>query len=230
MPNLKVAMLAPPWLSIPPKGYGGIELVVEGLVSELVKMGVDVTLFTIGDSSIRGVKRKVYYKDEQYHHIHKPVYESAPVAIAQVAYALNQIRGAGFDIIHDHNVFVGPLALQWATQLKDMPPALHTLHGPPFSDVDEDDLTTPDNTLMWRQLGASKRLYYVGISKALTRAAPRALKPQILPAVHNAIDVHQFIFESKKKNHFITLARFSREKGEHTAARLADKLGYRLQM
>jgi glycosyltransferase involved in cell wall biosynthesis len=230
MPKLKIAMIAPPWLSIPPKGYGGIELVVEGLVSELQKMGHDVTLFTIGDSTLKGVKLKPYYKDEQYLHIHKPVYQSAPVPIAQVAFALNEIQKGNFDIIHDHNPFIGPLALHWATMLPDMPPAVHTLHGPPFSDTDEDDLTTPDNTLMWRQLGKSKRLYYIGISDALSKAAPAAMKPQILKSVHNAVDVNLFPFQAKKKNHFITLARFSREKGEHTAARLCDKLGYRLQM
>jgi glycosyltransferase involved in cell wall biosynthesis len=83
---------------------------------------------------------------------------------------------------------------------------------------------------MWQQLAGAKRLYYIGISEALTKAAPRQLKPQILPAVHNAINVRQFPFQPKKKNHFITLARFTRDKGQHTAARLCHKLGYRLEM
>lgn len=32
---LRVAVVAPPWLALPIKGYGGIELVVEGLVRAL---------------------------------------------------------------------------------------------------------------------------------------------------------------------------------------------------
>lgn len=36
---LKVAMIAPPWLALPTKGYGGIELVIEGLVDSLKKRG-----------------------------------------------------------------------------------------------------------------------------------------------------------------------------------------------
>ncbi len=29
---MRVAIIAPPWLALPIKGYGGIELVLEGLV------------------------------------------------------------------------------------------------------------------------------------------------------------------------------------------------------
>ena len=42
---LRIAMLAPPWISVPPPGYGGIEAVVALLTRELVRRGHDVTLF-----------------------------------------------------------------------------------------------------------------------------------------------------------------------------------------
>ena len=38
-------MLAPPWIPVPPPGYGGIEAVVALLCDELVARGHDVTLF-----------------------------------------------------------------------------------------------------------------------------------------------------------------------------------------
>ena len=44
-PPLRVAMLAPPWLSVPPRGYGGVESVVSALTEALVARGHDVTLF-----------------------------------------------------------------------------------------------------------------------------------------------------------------------------------------
>jgi len=231
MPRLKVAMIATPWIKLPPHGYGGIELVVSGLVRELVKMGVQVDLFTVGRSRIRGAKVHYLYLEEQYRHIHKQHYDSSPIDNAHVLYALNYIQEhkADFDIIHDHNPYTGPLALRWATELADMPPAVHTNHGPPFGSGDFDS-TLPDNLPMWRQLGGGRRLYYIGISNALMKSAPRALKGQILPAVHNAIDVKQFPFKAQKKNYYITLARFTRDKGQHTAARLCHKLGYRLNM
>ena len=44
-PPLRIAMLAPPWISVPPPGYGGVESVVSALTEALVRRGHDVTLF-----------------------------------------------------------------------------------------------------------------------------------------------------------------------------------------
>ncbi|MGA2012879.1 MAG: glycosyltransferase family 4 protein, partial [Solirubrobacteraceae bacterium] len=38
-------MLAPPWISVPAPGYGGVESVVSTLTEALVRLGHDVTLF-----------------------------------------------------------------------------------------------------------------------------------------------------------------------------------------
>lgn len=43
--SLNIAMLAPPWIPVPPPGYGGVEQVVELLAAELVNRGHRVTLF-----------------------------------------------------------------------------------------------------------------------------------------------------------------------------------------
>jgi len=37
--SLRIALVAPPWYSVPPLGYGGIELVVYLLAEELGRMG-----------------------------------------------------------------------------------------------------------------------------------------------------------------------------------------------
>ena len=42
---LRIAMLAPPWISVPPPGYGGVESVVSALTEALVRRGHAVTLF-----------------------------------------------------------------------------------------------------------------------------------------------------------------------------------------
>src|SRR5271168_2040448 len=43
--SLRIAMLAPPWISVPAPGYGGVESVVSSLTEALVRRGHDVTLF-----------------------------------------------------------------------------------------------------------------------------------------------------------------------------------------
>src|SRR5271165_4960843 len=42
---LRIAMIAPPWIPVPPPAYGGIEAVVALLSEELVARGHQVTLF-----------------------------------------------------------------------------------------------------------------------------------------------------------------------------------------
>ncbi|HJP65360.1 MAG TPA: hypothetical protein VKA30_03550, partial [Actinomycetota bacterium] len=50
---MRIAEIAPPWLAVPPKGYGGIEWVVALLADGLVERGHDVTLFATGDSETK---------------------------------------------------------------------------------------------------------------------------------------------------------------------------------
>src|SRR5947199_233159 len=48
--RMKIAHIAPPWIPIPPKNYGGTEIVIYNLVEEQVAQGHDVTLFAPGDA------------------------------------------------------------------------------------------------------------------------------------------------------------------------------------
>jgi glycosyltransferase involved in cell wall biosynthesis len=232
MARLKVAILAPPWLQIPPKGYGGIEMVLVGLIQELAKKDVDVEVFTVGAMpGFKTVKVHSLYKTEQYEHIHKPMYESLPILAAHMLFSLDEIARQGdFDIIHDHNGFFGPALLRWVSEVPGMPPAIHTNHGPPFTSNATLSQCIPDNRPFWRQLAVTKRLFVVGISESLMRLTPEDLKGHVLPAVYNAIDATQFTFYPKKDDYFVTMARFNEDKGEHIAAELCRKHHYRLKM
>ncbi|MBC7746727.1 glycosyltransferase, partial [Pedobacter sp.] len=232
MPGLKIAIIAPPWLQIPPKGYGGIEMVLIGLIQGLVKKGVQVEVFAAGSTKgLKGVKVHSLYKTEQFEYIHKPAYEALAPYTAHMLFALDEIARQGdFDIIHDHNGFLGPTVLRWATEVPGMPPAIHTHHGQPFSSNATIAQGAADNRPHWRQLASAKRLFIVGISESLMRLTPKDLLPQTLPAVHNAIDAEQFTFYPKKDDYFVTLARFNQDKAQHIAAELCRKHRYKLKM
>jgi glycosyltransferase involved in cell wall biosynthesis len=150
---MRVAIIAPPWLALPIKGYGGIELVLEGLINGLISQGVDVEIFGNGERKMKGVITHSLYKKEQFYNIHRPIYESMPILAAHMEYALIKIKQDGkFDIIHDHNGFLGPEMLSWATSDMSLPPVVYTLHGPPFSNQNMIDQGLPDNRLFWSQL------------------------------------------------------------------------------
>jgi glycosyltransferase involved in cell wall biosynthesis len=222
-------MIAPPWLSIPPSGYGGVEMVLAALVPALLKLGIEVELFTTGDSTVPSTKTHWLYPEGQYDKIHKPMYESLPVSSAHLLFALNRIvDDGGFDIIHDHSGFISPAVFSFIHDR--LPPIVHTLHGPPFTTPDRLEMGIPDNLPMWRQFRPNNKLFFVGISKALTRSAPKSMRKQLLPCVHNAVDTDQFPFNDKKSDYFVTLARFHPEKGQHIAVRACKDLGYKLRM
>lgn len=231
MKKLRIALLAPPWVKIPPSGYGGIEYVVHYLVIELVKQGHEVVLFSTKDTITPASRNEWFYSDGQYRHISMPLYDAVTLPITQVLYALKYIRQAGnFDIIHDHNGFLGP-AVMSNLDPKHFPPVLHTLHGP-FS---TDEMVTrgmPDNRPMYTQFQPTGRLHFNGISNAQMSFAPKGLKPLLLGVVYNAINLDDFPFvdRSDKSDYYITLARFTRDKGQATAARLAEELEVKLRM
>ena len=121
---LRVAVLAPPWITVPPPGYGGIEAVVALLCDELVARGHDLTLFAApGSHSAARVcsPLKATHADQ----IGSSLYESDHVAVAYDAIDRAAAEGGPFDVVHDHSGFT---ALAMADRVSA--PVVHTLHRP----------------------------------------------------------------------------------------------------
>lgn len=232
--SLRVAIIAPPWLHIPSIGYGGVEAVIDNLVQGLVEQDVQVEVFGVGRRSLHGATVHAVTKHEQFEHILKPMYDfSLPIPAAHVLNALHMIEQDGaFDVIHDHNYFIGPSVLAWATRQASIPPAVHTIHGPPLSTQRTISDGVPDNRLFWKAVAGKHNCHFVSISDAMRATMPKQLSQNMLPTVHNAIDAKQFPFVDKsgKRGYFITLARFAEEKGQHIAVEICAKKGYRLRM
>lgn len=229
---LRVALVAPPWLAMPIKGYGGIELVLEGLVRALKRKHIDVELFANGARTIPGIKTHSLYKTEQFNHIYEPYYESFPIAQAHLLYAYNMIKADGhFDVIHSHVPHVGPTFWAMATRDKCIPPVLGTFHGPPFTGGStRHDIGATYNTADLEQIQNFNGYYAACISDVMTKTVPQNIMSRMLPAVHNAINPSEFPFVADKKSYFITLARFAPYKGQHIAVRAAAKLHVKLRM
>lgn len=230
--RLRVAMIAPPWLALPIKGYGGIELVLEGLVKALQRKGVDVELFANSEHTLRDIKTHSLYKTEQFHHIYEPYYESFPIVQAHLLFAYNTIKqDGGFDVIHSNVPHVGPSFWAMATQDASMPPVISTFHGPPFTaGRPKHDIGAIYNTADLEQITEFNGLYATCISNAMTTTVPQNIAHRVLPAVHNAINPDDFPFVADKKPYFVTLARFAPYKGQHIAVKAAIKLKKRLRM
>lgn len=219
---MKIAIIAPPWLSTYPGCYYGIENVVHNLTSSLTKSGHEVVLFGVGGTTTEATKRYWYHKEDQYQHIHRPWYEALPIISSHILYSLNIIRKSGdFDIIHDHNSFTGPSMMAFADGL---PPILHTLHEP-FTDMKKVAKGLPDNRMLFEELKHAKNMYFNGVSKSQLGTIPEELKKRMVGLVHNGVDLDDYIYSDKKQDYFLTVGRISSDKGQGTAAKLSHELG-----
>jgi glycosyltransferase involved in cell wall biosynthesis len=199
---LHVAMVAPPYFSIPPEGYGGVESVVAGLVDGLVDRGHRVTLLATGEHATRA-QRFIRTWDE-------PPTNQLGEALPEVVNAARvaDLIGAGtdYDVVHEHTL-AGPLLARGRRA-----PTLVTVHGPMNELAD-----------VYRPLGADVSL--VAISENQRSSAADL---NWVGTVHNAIDVSSFPFRDRKDDYVLFLGRFHETKGPHLAIDAARAAGVRI--
>ncbi len=201
---LRIAMLAPPWISVPAAGYGGVESVVHTLTEALVRRGHEVTLFcapgSVSQADVVTLLDKSH-PDE----IERSLYE-----VDHVSQAFDRIDAAAegnrFDVIHDHCGFVG---LAMANRMDT--PLVHTLHGP----------FTADTAAFYARHGHKATL--VGISRAQLMSAPPELGA--IDSIPNPIDLRAWPLQERKSDYLLWIGRMTPEKGPHraiAAARAVD--------
>jgi glycosyltransferase involved in cell wall biosynthesis len=201
---MRIAMLAPPWISVPPPGYGGVESVVSTLTEALVHRGHTVTLFCAPGSQSQANLVTVL-DDPHPDEIERSLYEAD-----HVARVFGMIDDAGgqdaFDVIHDHCGFT---ALAMADRL-DVP-LVHTLHGQ----------FTAATASFYACHGHKATL--VGISRAQLACAPVTLGP--VRAIPNPIDLELWTLREAKDNYLLWVGRMTPEKGPHRAIAAARAAG-----
>jgi glycosyltransferase involved in cell wall biosynthesis len=201
---LRVAMLAPPWISIPPPGYGGVEAVVDALTEALVRRGHAVTLFC-APGSVSSANVVTLLDSSHPDEIERSLYEVDHVARAFAAIEIAAYRG-GFDVVHDHCGFT---ALAMADRLDT--PLVHTLHGP----------FTASTAAFYAHHGHKAAL--VGISQAQLASAPPGLEP--LCSIPNPIDMAAWPLRERKEDYVLWIGRMTPEKGPHRAIAAARAAG-----
>lgn len=207
-PALRVAMVAPPWITVPPPGYGGTETVVALLCEALVARGHDITLFAApGSRSTADVHTllEAAHPDA----IGSSLYESDHVAGAWDAIDHANRRGDPFDVIHDHSGFV---AVAMASRIGT--PVVHTLHGA----LDKD-------TARFYERHAHK-VHVVAVSHSQLAHAPPALRGA--PIVPNPIVVDRWPLCTEKDDYLLWIGRMDPVKGAHRAIDAARLAGRRL--
>ena len=97
---MKVGILAPPWVAVPPNAYGGTENLLAWLAEGLQGAGHEVLLFATSDSTCR-VPRAATQASMPLENIGR-----IPAELRQVVDGYDALRSC--DVIHDHTL-IGPL-------------------------------------------------------------------------------------------------------------------------
>jgi glycosyltransferase involved in cell wall biosynthesis len=205
---VRIAMLAPPWIPVPPPAYGGIEEVVRHLCDGMIARGHDVTLFAPPGSHSSATVTPVLeepHPDE----IQKAQFEVDHVASVFATIDEARADGRAYDVVHDHT---GHTALAMADRLDT--PLVHTLHGP-FEEK---------AYRFYARHG--RKACIVAISQAQLDDAPPEMGGGCV--VPNPIDVEEWPFEPEKEDFLLWIGRMSPDKGPHRAIAAAREADARL--
>jgi glycosyltransferase involved in cell wall biosynthesis len=198
---MRIGLIAPPWLPVPPPAYGGTEMVVDGLARGLQALGHDVRLFTVGESTCP-VPREYLYASG---------WEPMGDSVAEAAHVLAAYEAlADVDIIHDHTI-VGPLLA--ASRGVRRPPVVTTSHG---------SFTTQTRRVFAH---IARHAAVVAISRA---QAATAGEVPIAAVIHHGIDLDLHTPGPGTGGYLLFVGRMSPEKGVHHAVRAARAAGQRL--
>ena len=197
---MRVGLIAPPWVPVPPPLYGGTEVVVDNLARALARGGHDVRLFTVGVSSCP-VPRQWYYSNPP---------EPMGSSVAEAAHVLAAYEALGdVDIIHDHTL-LGPLV---ARALRGLPPIVATNHG----------AFTADTRRIYREI--SKCAAVVAISHSQRAHAPEV---PVAAVIHHGVDLVKYTYGEGDGGFLMFVGRMSPDKGVDRAIRVARAAGRKL--
>jgi len=195
----RVALVAPPWLPVPPPAYGGTEAVLDGLARALAATGTEVLLVTTGDSTCP-VRRSW-------------ILERAPgvgaggtvTELRHVAHAYRAAADFGAEIVHDHTL-VGPLVGATESPV----PVVTTNHGPFAGELRD----------CYRLLG--RRVPIVAISR---HQAATAGEIPVAGVIHHGVDLEAYPPGDGTGGYALFLGRMNPDKGVHRAIMIAREAG-----
>ncbi len=207
-PTLRIAEIAPPWLPVPPPGYGGTELMIDALCRGLTRAGHEVTLFTTGRSTCPVHKHWLFDQLD-------PRRMGAAVEEFHQAFAaydvLTDTPDGDVDVVHDHTlagIFFGPSRVRV--------PIVATVHGPFDSLLGQ---------LYPRVVGD---VSFVAISHDQASRTPTGVC--VDRVIHHGIEYDRYPFAASTDADLLCLGRMSPDKGIDAAIRIARTAGRPLRI
>ena len=200
---MKIALIAPPWIPVPPPQYGGIETVIYNLAEGLTELGEEVILFALQESKV-SCKLCPYIRSHFHFGMDSPPDQKAFIRELALKYAYARAGYENVDIIHDHSLFASPVKI----------PTVHTL----YSAASEGSIKQSED------LSKDPKNHFVAVSN---RQKERYLmlnrELNVIDVVHHGINTKAIEWTDKKEDYFLAVGRASWEKGLDVVARVVAK-------
>jgi glycosyltransferase involved in cell wall biosynthesis len=200
---MRVALIASPFISVPPAGYGGTELFIANLAEALVRLGVDVDVYANGESRVKANLRSRYPKQDW------PLASEAFGVMKELdhmAWAVEDAEAA-CDVIHVCSALAVPFS---RFSSRSFVCTLHHAYDPALTDLYE------------RHNGIA----YAAISRHQA-SVHATLHPHV---IHHGLDLGKYRFQEKKQPYLAFLGRICPIKGAHNAIAIAKRAGMRLKI
>jgi len=200
---MRVARIVPPFISVPPRLYGGTELFAAHLAEGLASLGIDVVLYTNGESTLPVERRWLYPKGQW--PLEGEIFEN----LSDINHGAWSVKDASdsCDVIHVSNA---PAIVH--SRFVDVP-FVYTIHHPHSKNLSDFYRQYPD-------------VSYVAISDAQRR---RECMPR-LRTIHHGIDMRIYKAARGTRNHLTFLGRIAPVKGTHIAIEVAKRAGIPLKI
>lgn len=201
--SMKIALVAPPFIAVPPRKYGGTELFVAELATGLKEKDVEVVLYANGASTVPVETRWIFESEDW------PVageVEATLKGLIHSSWAVKDASGEA-DVIHLNSAH----GLSFSNFVAQ--PFVYTVHHPLESTFTQFYESLP-------------RVNYVTISDFQRRK----LSLPHLRTIHHGIDLSDVSLQGGKRSHLAFLGRIAPPKGTHLAIEIAKRAGIPLKI
>jgi glycosyltransferase involved in cell wall biosynthesis len=200
---MRIALVASPFICVPPQRYGGTELFVGELALGLKKLGLDPVVYTNGESEIQVERRWLYPKAEW------PIAGEIHASMKDINHTAWAIADAreDCDVIHLNS------APGLAHSRFNIPPMVYTIHHPYDASLSE-------------FYGHYPETYFVTISdfQRQHEKMPR------IRTIHHGLNFDSYRLVEEKEPYVAFIGRIAPVKGTHIAVEAAKKAGIKLKI
>jgi glycosyltransferase involved in cell wall biosynthesis len=200
---MRIGIIAPPWVPVPPPAYGGTESVIDRLARGLVEAGHDVLLAAAANSECPVAR----VPGTATAPMDRPLTGDVASELAHVLKGYDAMRDV--DVIHDHTL-AGPLLRRGSAA----PPVVTTNHGPFNAELSP----------------LYEAMHDVAIVAISHHQASTANGIPVAAVIHHGIDVDRVPVGTGDGGYVSFLGRMSPDKGPREAALIAREAGMPLKM